>query len=132
MMDDSKHILVVDNDGDVQGVVVEILQSSGYRVSLADGGVSMRAFIEVPDPIDAIVLDASMPGEANADLIEHIRERGIKLVMISGSIEQIKAAEEKADQLLRKPFRTADLLRAVEIALASGTPGRRSADAKES
>ena len=44
-MDQSKHILVVDDNGDVRDVIVASLQEHSYRVSSASGGSVMRDFI---------------------------------------------------------------------------------------
>ena len=63
-----KHILVVDDDGDVLAILRDILEDRNYRVSSAVDGITMRQFLEGDDPVDAIVLDAAMPGEARATL----------------------------------------------------------------
>jgi two-component system OmpR family response regulator len=106
-VNDPRHILVVDDNDHVRQTVVDQLLVLGYRVSVADGGESMRAFLDAPDPIDLIVLDAVMPGEKSPSLALHAKERGIRLVMISGSVEHIRKALGNADQLLQKPFRMA-------------------------
>jgi CheY-like chemotaxis protein len=64
-MSATEHILVVDDDGDVRDVLVDILRDRGYRVSLAVDGPSMREFLQDDAPVDAVVLDAAMPGEAS-------------------------------------------------------------------
>jgi PleD family two-component response regulator len=64
----SKHILVVDDNGDVRDVIVEILQEQNYRVSSATGGSVMRDFLETGDTVDCVILDALMPGDASASL----------------------------------------------------------------
>ncbi len=120
-----KHILVVEDDSDVRQVIADQLEELGYRVSLADNGETMRAFLQTLDPIDLIVLDGVMPGEQSESLALHAAERKIRLVMISGSPEHMQKANSRADQLLAKPFRSADLKRAVEAALASDTFGQR-------
>ena len=122
-----KHILVVDDDGDVRDVIVTMLQSSGYSVSEASGGSTMRSVVERDDVIDCVVLDALMPGEASASLILHLKDMGIPVVMISGSLESIEFAKDNGLQLLGKPFRLQELGDAVAKALASGTPGQRDA-----
>ena len=120
-----KHILVVEDDSDVRQVIADQLEELGYRVSLADNGETMRAFLQTLDPIDLIVLDGVMPGEQSESLALHAAERKVRLVMISGSPEHMQKANSRADQLLAKPFRSADLKRAVEAALASDTFGQR-------
>jgi|SRR6478735_2968305 DNA-binding NtrC family response regulator len=126
-MDQSKHVLVVDDDGDVRGIIVEILQDYNYRVSSADSGAVMRDFLETADPVDCVVLDALMPGETSISLALHLKGVGIPLVMISGSHDAMTYAEENGLQLLRKPFHAQQLYDAVKTALDSGEFGQRDA-----
>jgi DNA-binding NtrC family response regulator len=126
-MDQSKHVLVVDDDGDVRGIIVEILQDYNYRVSSADSGAVMRDFLETADPVDCVVLDALMPGETSISLALHLKGVGIPLVMISGSHDAMTYAEENGLQLLRKPFHAQQLYDAVKAALDSGEFGQRDA-----
>jgi DNA-binding NtrC family response regulator len=121
------HILVVDDDGDVRDVIVEILQNYNYRVSSASSGSLMRDFLETADPVDCVVLDALMPGEASVTLALHLKAVHIPVVMISGSHDAMQHAEEHGLQLLRKPFRSQELYEAVNLALASGQFGQRDA-----
>jgi hypothetical protein len=57
----------------------------------------------------------------------HAKTLRIPVVMISGSIESIKFAEDNGLQLLCKPFRILQLIQAVEDAIASGQFGQRDA-----
>jgi DNA-binding response OmpR family regulator len=60
----TRHILVVDDDGDVRDVIVMILVEAGFAATAANGGVVMRDILAADAiPIDAIVLDLLMPGE---------------------------------------------------------------------
>src|SRR5258707_10636593 len=81
MMSQSKHILVVDDNGDVRDVIVDTLQEHSYRVSAASSGSMMRDFLETDDTVDCVILDALMPGEVSASLALHLKERGIPVVM---------------------------------------------------
>ena len=128
MMGQAKHILVVDDNGDVRDVIVASLQSHNYRVSSAPGGSVMRDFLKTGDTVDCAILDALMPGEASASLALHLKECGISLVMTSGSPDAMKYAMDNGLQLLRKPFHLQELYSAVTTALASGQFGQRSQD----
>jgi CheY-like chemotaxis protein len=119
------HILVVDDDGDVRDIIADLLGDLGYRVSVATGGETMRAFLKTPDTVDLIVLDAVMPGEPSVTLALRAKEQGIKLVMISGYPGKMQEFHDRADQLLWKPFRREELKLAVEQALFSGVFGQR-------
>ena len=116
-----KHILVVDDDGDVLETIVAALQERGYRVTASSGGVSMRAAIINPDLLDAIVLDASMPGENTASLALHAKDRKLPVVMISGSPTLMKFALDNGLQLLMKPFKIDELYAAIDKALATAS-----------
>lgn len=122
------HVLVVDDDGDVRDVMMSMLQDKGFAATAATGGVAMRDILAAnAAPIDAIVLDSLMPGESSTALALHAKSLRIPVVMISGSIESIKFAEENGLQLLRKPFRIPQLIQAIEDAIASGQFGQRDA-----
>ena len=122
-----KHILVVDDDGDVRAVLVDILRDREYRVSSAVDGVTMRQFLEGNDPVDAIVLDALMPGEASVTLALLAKELGLPLVMISGNPDDMQFAIDHNLQMLEKPFKTQELIDALTKALGSGESGQRPA-----
>ena len=74
-----KHILVVEDDSDVRQVIADQLEELGYRVSLADNGETMRAFLQTLDPIDLNVLDGVMPGEQSESLALHAAERKVRV-----------------------------------------------------
>jgi DNA-binding NtrC family response regulator len=126
-MADQKHILVVDDDGDVRAIIVDMLQERGYRVDSAADGISMRDFLQGDDPVNAIVLDAVMPGDSSTALALHARELGLPVVMISGSPEMMQFAIENGLQLLEKPSRMQELVDALAQALGSREFGQRPA-----
>jgi DNA-binding NtrC family response regulator len=122
------HILVVDDDGDVRPVLVEMLQEAGYAVTPADSGAAMREILTREAlAVDAVVLDCQMPGEPSAQLALHAKSLRLPVVMISGSMEAMQFADENALQLLTKPFRLPDLLNAIDEAIGSGEFGQRHA-----
>jgi two-component system, OmpR family, response regulator len=126
MRSQSKHILVVDDNGDVRDVIVAGLQTYNLRVSSAPNCSVARDFLETGDTVDCVILDVLMPGEASASLALHLKERRIPVVMISGSPEAIKYAADNGLQLLRKPFHLQELYSAVNTALAGREFGQRS------
>ena len=122
-----KRILVVDHVGDVRQVVADLLLDLGYLVTLAKDAADMRATLDAGG-IDLIVLDASMSAAEEVSLAVVARDRGIRLVMISGRPENMQAFHDRADQLLWKPFTGDALKRAVDYAFASSTFGQRTED----
>jgi two-component system, OmpR family, response regulator len=69
-MSRSRHVLVVDQDEGTRELVAAILEDRGYRVSRAEDGAMMRQILTGED-VDAIIMDASLRGEASASLAEH-------------------------------------------------------------
>jgi two-component system, OmpR family, response regulator len=122
------HVLVVDRDGDVRATIAELLLDLGHRVSLAKDGDAMRAFIEAGDKVQLIVLDASASDAEEITLGIQARDHGIRLIMISGHPDMMERYQDRADQLLWKPFGRAELERAVDHALVSEIAGQREAD----
>ena len=126
-MTSPKHVLVVDHDGDIRQVVADLLSDLGYVVTLAEDAERLRAVLDA-DGIDLIVLDASTSEAEDVALATLARDRGVRLVMISGRPEIMEAFHDRADQLLWKPFASEALKRAVDHALASHTFGQRGED----
>jgi two-component system, OmpR family, response regulator len=124
----ARHILVVDDNGDVRDVIMLMLEASGFVATSASGGEVMRDILAADvSHIDAIVLDSVMPGEASASLALHAKALRIPVVMISGSHDSMKFAKDHGLQLLCKPFGIAELVQAVEDAIGSGEFGQRDA-----
>ena len=78
----------------------------------------MRDFLQTADPVDCVVLDALMPGEASISLVLHLKKVGLPVVVISGSPDAMEHAAENNLQLLRKPFHAQELYDAVNTALS--------------
>ena len=128
MIQARNHVLVVDHDGDVREIIADLLLDLGHRVSLAKDGDAMRAFIQARDKVQLIVLDASTSDAEEITLGIQARDHGIRLIMISGHPGIMERYQDRADQLLWKPFGRAELERAVDHALASEIAGQREED----
>jgi two-component system OmpR family response regulator len=114
----SKHILVVDDNDDIRNAIAAMLQDVGYRVSTAADGGSMGALLMAGDPVDAVVLDALIPGEDTVSLALRTMEFGVAVIMISGDSEAMKFAEANNLQHVEKPFGADELQVALDKAIA--------------
>jgi CheY-like chemotaxis protein/two-component sensor histidine kinase len=112
-------ILVIDDDPDVRGFIVETLEEQGYIVREAADGREGIAEVE-REPPDLIVLDFIMPGLSGAEVARRIRDRrpGQPILFVSGYSETdaVKSIAPDAP-LLAKPFRADALQKAVRGAL---------------
>ena len=66
-MADDAHILVVDDDARLRGLLSRYLAGEGFRVTTADNAAEARAKLRAINP-DLMVLDVMMPGESGLDL----------------------------------------------------------------
>ena len=123
------HILVVDDEAEIRGLLQEILSDEGYDVEVAANAAQARALRTEHNP-DLILLDIWMP---DADGITLLREwqqtdNAAQVVMMSGhgTVETaVEATRLGAFDFVEKPLSLAKLLRTVERALESARNKRQ-------
>jgi len=114
-------LLVVDDEVEVLQFVRAILERAGYRVEAFDSAESaLEAYAAAgADPFRLVVSDVVMPGLTGVDLARRLLRKDPQarvLFMsghVSGDISQPDLANH-AFELLAKPFRTEQLLKAVQ------------------
>jgi two-component system phosphate regulon response regulator OmpR len=113
MMDLQPHLLIVDDDERIRGLLQKFLLRNGFLVSAARDAAHARRILEGLD-FDMIVLDVMMPGEDGVSLTKAIRETSatpIMLLTAKGETEdRIAGLEAGADDYLSKPFEPKELL----------------------
>lgn len=117
------HVLVVDDEPDIRGLVQEILEDEGYAVVSAQNGESARHALRERRP-DLILLDIWMPDLDGITLLREWSEEEDGLpcpvIMMSGhgTVETaVEATRLGAYDFLEKPLSMAKLLLTVERAL---------------
>lgn len=114
-------VLVIDDDPDVRGFIVNSLEEQGYRVREASDGREGLAAIERETP-DLVVLDFIMPGLSGADVARQIRaNRPDQPILFVSGYSETEAVKRTAPDapLLAKPFRADALQKAVRGAIAN-------------
>jgi two-component system OmpR family response regulator len=129
-MQDAAHIVVVDDHNDIRDLVREYLEQQGYKVSIAEGGATLKRILD-RQVVDLIILDIMMPGEDGISLCRQIRGSAdvpiIFLTAMADDTDRIVGLEVGADDYLVKPFNPRELLariRAVLRRAASPTASR--------
>ena len=106
-MDDSTHILVVDDDTRLRGLLQKYLLEQGFRVTTASDAADARAKLIGLD-FDLIVLDIMMPGETGLELTRSLRQAlDVPILLLTAmgeSGDKIDGLESGADDYLTKPF----------------------------
>jgi FixJ family two-component response regulator len=122
-------IWVVDDDEDVRDGLALLLRASGYGVETCAGGEELLARLPEEAP-GCILLDVRMPGMSGLEAQQALarREGAPPIVFLSGHGDVpmvVRAMRGGAHDFLEKPAREADLLAAVEKALAADRARRR-------
>ncbi|HYP74942.1 MAG TPA: PAS domain S-box protein [Polyangiaceae bacterium] len=115
-------VLVVDDEQLVRAHLRRALELRGYRVDEAASGEAGLAHFAA-NPPDVIVLDFMMGDMTGMDVIRRIRDTGsrVPIVLSSGYLDaSLERALDPASfqAFLRKPYRTEDLMLAIEQARA--------------
>ena len=114
------HILIVDDDAEIRGLLGEYLQKQGYRATAVADGKGLRAAMEKSRP-DVIVLDLMLPGEDGLALCRDLRARSeIPIIMLTArgdETDRIVGLELGADDYVAKPFNPRELLARIKSVL---------------
>ena len=123
-------ILVVDDEPAMVGALGALLGQAGHRIIAAyDGEEALHRFRE--DEPDMVLLDLAMPGMDGATVCARIREvSDTPIIVVSGERDHgatVELLDAGADDYVRKPFRTDELLARVRAVSrrASGARGER-------
>ena len=122
--ENTRHVLVVEDEASFRRMVVRALDDPRYRVSAADDFESAVAIIEQSEPVHLLITDVSLwPGQPNGVVLGNmarLRRSRLKVIFMSGTYD-VKWAAQYGDAaaVLQKPFTVAQLTAAVERALAA-------------
>jgi DNA-binding response OmpR family regulator len=130
-------ILVVDDDGDIRGLVRSLLERSGHRVvEAADGHAGLKALYE--NPPDLVILDVAMPDLDGWTTLERIRDlTDVPVLMLTAhdaELDRVRGLKAGADDYVVKPFGRQELVARVDALLrrrrAAGESPTTYADAR--
>ena len=122
------HILVIEDDELVRGMLKAMLESDGHVVTLAvNGDDGIQKFQQ--EPFDLVMCDVFMPQKEGLETIREIRQLSASVRIISmtggggGDPDFLRMARAfGATQTITKPFRKAEVLALVRQCLDSTAP----------
>ncbi len=106
------HILVVEDEADIQQLVSYNLIKAGFHVTCADSGEEALACLERED-IDCILLDLMLPGISGTEVCAALKKgeskhrAAIPIIMLTAKGEEedvVAGLEYGADDYITKPF----------------------------
>lgn len=123
-LDNTIHLLVVDDDQEIRNLLGRYLTSQGFRVSTAQDGRSMEECL-ASNRIDLVVLDVMLPDRSGLDLCRSLRARSripiILLTALKEDVDRIVGLEVGADDYLGKPFNPRELLARIRAVMRRAT-----------
>lgn len=106
------HILIVEDEADIQQLVSYNLIKAGFHVSCADSGEEGIEYLR-QEKIDCILLDLMLPGMSGIELCSAVKgakdqkNRDVPIIMMTAKGEEedvVSGFESGADDYITKPF----------------------------
>lgn len=119
-MNNTFHILVIDDEPQIQRAVRTILTEKGFKVSTASRGEEGLTLAAANEP-DIIILDLGLPDMDGVEVCTRLREwTQCPIIILSvrdGERDKVAALDKGADDYLTKPFGIEELLARIRVAL---------------
>ncbi len=121
----SRRILIVDDESDIRGILMDYLEDLGEVVGAENGSLAVRALEE--QRFDLVISDYNMPGMNGLELLRHLNSRGadIPLIWITGRSSRelvVEAWKEGVFDYFEKPFDLEEIRKSVISALSLADP----------
>ena len=88
-MENSKKILIVEDDADISMVEEAYLESAGFETRILSEGTEVEGVIE-KEHFDLILLDLMLPGKNGYEICREIRDRvDIPILMVTARTESV-------------------------------------------
>ncbi|MBS2099229.1 response regulator transcription factor [Carboxylicivirga linearis] len=117
----NKHLLIVEDEPDMQQGIKDNLEFEGYTVDVADDGEMALKKITNGE-FDLILLDVMIPKISGFDVCKQIRHRGIETPIIfltakGEEIDKVIGLESGGDDYMTKPFSLRELMARIKAVL---------------
>ena len=116
----SKHILIMEDDQDIQEVIKEFLIAKNYAVAAASDGLEGIRLFNARH-FDLVIADIMMPNLSGIEVAKMIRQKSdVPIVMLTALGEeqdQIRGFDAGIDDYITKPFSFDILVKRVEAVL---------------
>ncbi|HET7143508.1 MAG TPA: response regulator, partial [Anaerolineales bacterium] len=131
-MSNEPHILVIDDEPQIQRAIRTILTEKGFRVTVASRGEEGLTLAATNEP-DIIILDLGLPDMDGVEVCARLREwTQCPIIILSvrdSERDKVAALDKGADDYLTKPFGIEELLARVRVALRHSM-GRKGTESK--
>ena len=115
-----KHILIVEDEPDIQELLCAYLRDAGYGTTAAGDGVAALELFQ-SRPFDLVLLDLMLPKIDGFGVCELIRRQSqvpiLMLTALDGEEEQLRGFRLNIDDYVTKPFSMPVLLEKIRVIL---------------
>ena len=119
------HILLVDDDAELCGLLSEFLQREGYSVECEhEGNAGLQKAMQ--PGVDLVVLDVMLPGIDGFEILRRLRVNSkVPVVMLTArgeDVDRIVGLELGADDYMPKPFNPRELVARIRAVIRRYEP----------
>lgn len=127
-MSELPHIVVLDDDQQIRGLLSSYLQSSGFQATSVSDGKALDRLLNSKH-VDLIVLDPMLPGEDGLSICRRLRaEARVPVIILTArrsELDRIHGLEIGAQDYVAKPFNPRELLARIRNVLGRWDFGAR-------
>jgi CheY-like chemotaxis protein len=117
-------VLVIEDDALIAMLLSELLAGMGHDVCATAATEADAVIAATRHRPDLMIVDARLGGGSGVSAVEEILRAGpVAHLFISGDAEKVQTRQPDA-VVVRKPFRKAELARAIDTALAAALPAQ--------
>lgn len=114
----SRHILIVEDEGEIADIIARFLQKEGYTTTHLDNGSDVAETVKREKP-DMMILDLMLPGKDGIAVCKDVRGfSDLPIIMVTAKVseaERIIGLDVGADDYVCKPFSAVELVMRVNV-----------------
>jgi len=139
----SQHLLMIEDDARLAGMVAEYLEQNAFKVSHCPSGTSGLDYLRQPAAkqasVDLVILDLMLPDMDGLEVCRRIRaldgpQARTPVLMLTAKgdpMDRVIGLEIGADDYLPKPFEPRELLARIRAVLRRGSEGANASEAQK-
>ncbi len=115
------HVLLVEDDPLVSGVLTKVLQRAGYAVQFASHGAEALNLLDIPQRPDVVIMDFNLPGTMTAAEVARrmwARVAQLPIICLTGDAVAARQTDIAFRAVVNKADGPMDLLDAVRDVLS--------------
>lgn len=120
-----EHILIIEDDSDINNLLCDALTKAGYRCTQAFSGTEGLLQLKQGD-FQLIFLDLMLPGANGETVLTEIRKNGSVPVIVMSALDSVDTKIDLlnlgADDYITKPFNVKELVARAAVQLRKASP----------